>query len=113
MSEFKEQASGYIRGDGNGNFASRFTLLNGVVKNLDGKFSSAVPKFTATVSKVQFNNDGDLSGTYDVDDNATVGPNLINLPLTGDSAKILITGDVNPYLPKAYTVEGSGTWSSS
>lgn len=106
--------SGYIKGDGNGSFSSSFTLSNDVEKKFNGQFSSAIPKFTSNVAIVDFNNISDLSDDYEINENATVGPTTVNLPLINSSqVKITITGKINPFLPKAYTVTGFREWHSS
>jgi hypothetical protein len=108
----EQEAPGWVKGDGNGNFSSEFTLPNGVRKQFNGKISSAVPEFVATLSKVSYDKEGSLSGDYNFD-KALVGAATISLPLQDGVGQVHITGNLNPYLTKAYTATGSGTWSST
>ncbi|KAI0192356.1 hypothetical protein EV127DRAFT_46610 [Xylaria flabelliformis] len=106
--------SGRVTGDSNGIFGSDFTMASNVHKQFNGSFSSAIPAFTAALSKAEFKDAEDLSGGYSLDQNATVGPTTLNLPLVNDSGKkIVISGTLNPHLDKAYSVGGSGKWHSS
>ncbi|TRX92292.1 hypothetical protein FHL15_006907 [Xylaria flabelliformis] len=107
-------ASGLVTADSNGNFTSDFTLESSVHKQFNGSFSSATPAFTASLSKAEFKDANDMSGGYSLDQNATIGPTTLNIPLVNDSGKkIVISGTLNPHLDKAYNVKGLGKWHSS
>ncbi|KAJ5233335.1 uncharacterized protein N7469_005101 [Penicillium citrinum] len=105
--------SGFIRDDGNGNFSSIFVLQNGLTKLFNGRFSSGLPSFAASVSQTEYSSVGDLEGDYEIGDNATVGPTTLNLPLAKGKDSITITDKIVPSLPKAYYATGSGQCHSS
>jgi hypothetical protein len=110
-----QEASGQLVGDGNGNFQASFIIdPNKPTKTFTGRLSQAVPKFKATVT-VLFQSESDLSGKYDLDENATVGRVLVNWPTSNSSTgkKISITGNLVPYLSEAYSASGQGNWSST
>jgi len=106
------KAPGYMRSDGNGSFSSQFILPNGEVKTFNGRFSSAVPAFTATASMVEYDDSDDLGGECQIGDGATVGSSTVNLTLMEGNGSIQITGNVNPFLDKLYAAYGAGIWSS-
>lgn len=109
--QFKETLDGYIEGEGGRNFRASFLHSGGLVQNFHGRFSSAIPEFRAISAKLESDGVQGLHGNYEIDKNATIGPTTVNLPLVNNHGrKALITGTVDPSLPQAYSVTGSGTW---
>ncbi|KAI0469187.1 hypothetical protein F4859DRAFT_523018 [Xylaria cf. heliscus] len=105
---------GTISGDGNGNFSSDFITEEGVHKEFNGRFTSAVPSFDVQDGTVEFEDPKGLSGTYQLDSDSLVGKDAIKLNLTSSTGKkLVIKGELCPALDKAYTALGSGEWHSS
>lgn len=106
------EGNGTIKGGVEGNWEGNFTTGDGFDVRVAGTFSPPIP-FFVELAILQYTELADLVGTFNLTQDATMGPATITLPfITDKDHTVTILGPLIPPLPdpEPFPIKGKGTW---